>query len=157
MDPGKRECTVTCGSHDTRVPMLAPEEGAKLLLAAKLVPPPFTRRPHALLRDAGGAYYFVDTSTLEGREKDFQVWVGQRGRMKRQQLVNALSDSAGDLFTTKSGALRLSLDREQTSYWHEGKTKRPLRVVPVDANLDLIFLELGVYAGARLGTPCDDF
>jgi len=28
--------------------------------------------------------------------------------------------------------------------------------VPVEENLPLIYNELGVYTGARLGTPCDD-
>jgi hypothetical protein len=28
--------------------------------------------------------------------------------------------------------------------------------VPVDANRIMIYTDLGVYAGQRLGTPCDD-
>lgn len=31
------------------------------------------------------------------------------------------------------------------------------KTVPVGQNLDVIFVELGVYTGQRLGTPCDDF
>ena len=41
--------------------------------------------------------------------------------------------------------------------WIEGtKKKVELRVVPITENLPMIYNELGVYAGARLGTPCDD-
>jgi hypothetical protein len=31
-----------------------------------------------------------------------------------------------------------------------------LKVVPITENLPMIYNELGVYSGARLGTPCDD-
>lgn len=155
-DTDAKECTVQCGEREVRVPMLSNEEGAKLVLASKFVEGPFTRKPYALLRDRVGNYYYVDTSTLPNREKDFHVYVGQRGRMKRQQLTNALSDTAGELFTTKTGELRLSLDTEKGSFWQEKTAQRVLRVVPVNENLDVVFTELGVYS-ERLGNPCDEF
>ncbi len=155
-DRDAKQCTVLCGEREVRVPMLSTEDGVKLVQAAKFGEGPFSRKPHALLRDRVGNYYYVDTSTLPNREKDFHVYVGQRGRMKRQQLTNALSDTAGDLFTTKTGELRLSLDSEKGSFWHDKAAQRALRVVPVNENLDVIFTELGVYSG-RLGNPCDDF
>jgi hypothetical protein len=149
-------CELKCGERAVKLKMLSADEVHRLLPARRFVPAPFDRKPHALLRDRSGAYYYVDTSTLTGREKDFRVWVGPRGKMKAQQLVNSLSDSEGDLFTTKTGELRLSLDRRAPSFWMEGKKKVELKVVPVNENLDVIFVELGVYTGARLGTPCDE-
>lgn len=149
-------CVVSCGDREVKVPMLSAADGAKLVLGAKFVDSPFTRVPYTLLRDRRGTYYYVDTSSLPNREKDFHVWVGQRGKMKRLPLTNVVSDSAGDLFTTKAGELRLSLDKEKGSFWHEKNANLPLRPVPVEENYDVIFNELGVYT-ERLGNPCDDF
>lgn len=149
-------CVVSCGDREVKVPMLSSADGAKLVLGAKFVDSPFTRVPYTLLRDRRGTYYYVDTSSLPNREKDFHVWVGQRGKLKRLPLTNVVSDSAGDLFTTRAGELRLSLDKEKGSFWHEKNANLPLRPVPVEENYDVIFNELGVYT-ERLGNPCDDF
>jgi hypothetical protein len=150
-------CKVTCGTRTAKVPLLSREDGIRALSSRAFTAPAFDRWPHALLRDDAGTYYFVDTSTLKDREKDFRVYVGTRGRMQKMALVNTLNDSAGELFSTKKGDLRLALERGPGSYWQEGKKRKALKLVPVEENLDVIFVELGVYAGQRLGNPCDDF
>ena len=49
------------------------------------------------------------------------------------------------------------LDRQLTPMWIDTAKKAvELCAVPVSENLPLIYNELGVYTGARLGTPCDD-
>lgn len=49
------------------------------------------------------------------------------------------------------------MDCTQSPLWIEGaKKKVELKVVPIVENLPMIYNELGVYAGERLGTPCDD-
>ena len=71
------------------------------------------------------------------------------------KMTNVVSDSQGDIFTTKKGELRLVLDQTR-SVWIAGKKETALTSVPVDANRIMIYTDLGVYAGQRLGTPCDD-
>lgn len=152
----KRTCTLRCGTQERTLQMLPADEVKALLGELKLVDPPFTRRPFALLRDTAGTYYYVDTSTLEDRANDFQVWVGKRGKMKRLPLTNALNDTSGAVFTTRQGELRLNLDTEGASAWYVNKARKVLRVVPVEDNYDVIFTQLGIYT-RRLGNPCDNF
>ncbi len=81
--------------------------------------------------------------------------------MKPVALVNIVSDSEGDIFASKRGRLRLIFthggrDRQRTWEWISGKKRRSLTDVPVLRNIMLIYRDLGVYDGKRLGTPCDD-
>jgi hypothetical protein len=62
---------------------------------------------------------------------------------------------ANNIFTTKKGELRLVLDRKKPS-WFQGKAETELINLPLDDNRVMIYTDLGVYAGQRLGTPCDD-
>jgi hypothetical protein len=154
-DAETQGCQVTCGERTVTLPRLEQAPAAALLLSARYLPSPM-RTPHALLRDAKGAYYYVERGRAKGEERNFRLYVGPRGAMVLQKMVNVVSDSAGDLFTTKSGDLRLLVDREKSSEWVARGKRTPLRLVPIDENLRVIFTELGVYSGQRLGTPCDD-
>ena len=69
-------------------------------------------------------------------------------------MTNVVSDSEGDIFATKSGELRLVLDRKESA-WVKGKQRTALELLPLEDNVQLIYSELGVYAGEPLGTPCD--
>ena len=83
--------------------------------------------------------------------------VGPKGALKLQEMKDIVSDSEGEIFSTKKGDLRLVVDKAVSPLWIEGtKKKVELRVVPITENLPMIYNELGVYSGARLGTPCDD-
>jgi hypothetical protein len=87
------------------------------------------------------------------------LYAGPKGNLKLQKMTNVVSDSQGDLFATKTGSLRLVLNREPKSLiWIAGKGQSPLVQVPVDFNVNVasIYNDFGVYAGERLGTPCDD-
>ncbi len=123
---------------------------------AKFVPSPHQRRAHALARDRRGVYYYVDRGLSRARSKDFRVFIGRRGRMHPQQVVDVVSDSQGEIFETKRGKLRLIVGKTQALWITKRRTHR-LTQVPVKENLKLIYTELGLYLGKRLGTPCDDF
>lgn len=139
-----------------KLPRVPEEQSAVLLLGAKYVPNPHQREPHALLRDDRGTYYYVDRGRAEGQEKNFRLYVGLKGAMVLQKMTNVVSDSAGEIFSTKSGDLRLLIDREKSSEWIQKKKRTPLRFLDVQENLHLIYAELSVYSGQRLGNPCDD-
>jgi hypothetical protein len=51
--------------------------------------------------------------------------------------------------------LGLVLDRKKPS-WFAGKAETELVGLPIEDNRVFICTDLGVYAGQRLGTPCDD-
>jgi hypothetical protein len=152
-----KTCTVRCGNRDTAFTVLEPDKARELLRQATYEPSPRKYAPYALLRDARGTYYLVDRGFHPSEQKSFRVFIGPRGNLKQQQMVNVTSDSKGEIFSTKKGDLQLLLDREQPSMWIVNKKKKTeLRPVPIAENLTLIYNELGVYAGVRLGTPCDD-
>ncbi|HZS38940.1 MAG TPA: hypothetical protein VFF06_19035, partial [Polyangia bacterium] len=65
------------------------------------------------------------------------------------------SDSEGDIFATKSGSLRLILNKGE-SLWEQTGKKQKLILLPIEDNHVLIYTDLGVYTGLPLGTPCDD-
>jgi hypothetical protein len=97
----------------------------------------------------------VDREREPENSRSFRLFVGPRGNMKLQKMTNVVSDSEGDIFATKTGSLRLILDKHETS-WVSGKKKTPLVTLPIEDNHVLIFTDLGAYTGQRLGTPCDD-
>lgn len=156
VDAEKNTCAVFCGDRKAPLEMLAPDKAAALLLATALVPPVQTREPYVLLRDSKGTYFYVERGLKPGEEKNFKLFIGPKGAAKQQKMVNVVSDSMGEIFSTKAGDLRLVIDRQKPSWWAAGNKRTELREVPIHENMALIFNELGIYAGQRLGTPCDD-
>jgi hypothetical protein len=156
-DREKKTCALRCGDRTTPLTVVEPEQAQKMLTSAKYEKNPQKYVPYALLRDTNGTYYLVEKGFHPEDEKSFRVHVGQKGSLKLQQMKDIVSDSEGQIFSTKKGELRLVVDRAQSPVWIEGaKKKVELRVVPITENLPMIYNELGVYSGARLGTPCDD-
>ena len=154
MEVSPEGCTLVCG---TREVSLARVEGAEK--AAALViprePSPFDRVPHALARDRSGTYFYVDRGNTEATAKDFRLYRGRRGAVKQLDMQDVVSDSEGEVFESRTGALRLIVDRDE-ALWIRGKARDVLKALPLGENLGLIFNELGVYLGRELGTPCDD-
>jgi hypothetical protein len=146
---------VTCAERSTEMKPVSPEESAKLLGSAQFNKVLWQYKAYALARDERGVYYFVDRRREPPGSLDFRLYVGQRGQMKRLQMTNVVSDSGGDIFSTKTGELRLILDRHE-SLWLKGGQRTKLTSVPVEDNAVLIYTDLGAYMGQRLGTPCDD-
>jgi hypothetical protein len=142
--------TLQCGERS--VPLtLVPNDKAKGLLASAKRETPEPVKPYALARDDRGTYYYVDRAG----EKRFRVYAGPKGSLKRLKMKNVVSDSEGDLFATTTGDLRLLVDKKEVT-WIEPAGRRKLTLVPTAENLPMIYSELGVYAGDKLGTPCDD-
>ncbi|MFP2932667.1 hypothetical protein ACLESO_47470 [Pyxidicoccus sp. 3LG] len=155
-DKKANTCTVTCGKRATPMQLVEQDKARELLLKATYAPNPQKYEPYALLRDTKGTYFLVERSTPWSEQKGYRVFIGPRGRLQQQQMVNVIADSKGEIFSTKKGDLQLVVDREQPSLWIEKKNRKKLRAVPVEENRLLIYNELGVYTGERLGTPCDD-
>lgn len=145
---------VTCDKRVTVLSELPPKETRRMLDSATFHAPLWRHRAYAMARDRRGTYYYVDRLQDRYGGRGFRLWVGQRGAMKRQKMINIVSDSEGDIFATKSGDLRLILDRKDAT-WVRGKRETRLTYVPPARNAFMIYAELGVYTG-RLGTPCDD-
>ncbi len=152
---------LTC--KDRKVTFLPLEDEARkaMLKQARFFPRVWKRHAYTLARDDEGTYYYVDRALDPPNNFDFNLYRGTRGDMKPVALVNIVSDSEGDIFASKRGRLRLIFthggrDRQRTWEWISGKKRRPLTDVPVLRNIMLIYRDLGVYDGKRLGTPCDD-
>ena len=75
---------------------------ALLLGKATFEPPLHKRAPHHLARDDGGRYFYVDKGNTSDTEKNFRLFVGPKGAMKLQKMTNAVADTEGEIFTTKS-------------------------------------------------------
>lgn len=146
---------VQCENRHTELKPLDDAEAAKILGAAKFHKPRWKRQAYALARDNTGKYYYVDRMREPEGNKNFRLFVGPKGGLKLQKMTNVVSDSAGDIFATKTGELRLVLNKAE-SLWQQNKKETKLISLPLDENHVLIYSELGVYTGERLGTPCDD-
>lgn len=150
-----RKYTVQCDERKTELRPLAADEAAKLIAGATFRGPRWAWRAYALARDNAGTYYYVDRAREPEGNRNFRLYVGPRGGLTPQKMVNVVSDSEGDIFATRSGSLRLVLGRREST-WIAGKKETKLLSLPVEDNHVLIYGDLGVYAGERLGTPCDD-
>ncbi|WP_395846860.1 hypothetical protein [Cystobacter fuscus] len=156
VDEEKKTCAVRCGERTIPFTWVDGEQKETLVSKATFEPNPQKYVPYALLRDQKGRYYLVERGFKKEEERNFRVSIGPKGNLQVQKMKDVVSDSKGEIFSTKRGELRLVVEKEQPSLWIENKKKTELRPVPVEENMPLIYNELGVYTGARLGTPCDD-
>jgi hypothetical protein len=147
--------TVSCEDRKSELTPVSDAERDTILAGARFFPARWKHRAYALARDNEGKYYYVDRAREPEQSRSFRLFVGTRGNVKLQKMINVVSDSEGDIFATKSGSLRLILNKKETT-WVQGKKKTPLVSLPVEDNHVLIFTDLGAYTGQRLGTPCDD-
>ncbi|HTA20637.1 MAG TPA: hypothetical protein VK989_15195 [Polyangia bacterium] len=150
---GKYE--VQCDARQTTLAPLPRAEAASLIAAATFHEPLWRFRAFALARDDRGTYYYVDRQREPEDSLNFRLYAGPRGGVKPLKMVNVVSDSEGQIFSTKTGDLRLVLDRREAA-WVKGKARTTLVPLPIEDNAPLIYGDLGAYAGQRLGTPCDD-
>src|SRR5262249_41946277 len=151
-----KKWTIQCDERVTELKPLDKPEGQKLLASAQFLRPHWKRRAYALARDNSGTYYYVDRAREPEKNQDFRVFRGPKGGLKMLKMINAVNDSEGDIFVTKAGKLRLVLDKHETT-WLEGENQIKLPPLAVEDNHVMIYTDLGVYAGEKLGTPCDVF
>ena len=144
-----------CEDRKTELKPVSDDEKKPILDGAKFLGPRWTHMAYALARDNTGKYFYVDKQREPEDSKVFRVWSGMKGAMKPQKLTNIVSDSEGDIFATKTGSLRVVLDKHE-SMWTHGAKKEKLIMLPIEDNAPMIYSDLGVYTGQPLGTPCDD-
>jgi hypothetical protein len=150
---GKYE--VLCDTRKTELTALPDADGAAMIAAATFTKPLWRHRAFALARDDKGTYFYVDRQREPEDSLNFRLYSGPRGALKPLKMINVVSDSEGQIFSTKTGDLRLVLDRKEAA-WVKGKARTSLTPLPIEDNAQLIYTDLGAYTGQRLGTPCDD-
>jgi hypothetical protein len=146
---------VQCEERKTEFKPVTDAEKKQILDGAKFVGPRWTHQAYALARDTTGRYFYVDKQREPEDSKIFRVWAGMKGAMKPQKLTNIVSDSEGDIFATKTGSLRVVLDKKESMWVQNGKNQK-LIMLPIEDNVIMIYTDLGAYTGQPLGTPCDD-
>lgn len=145
------------GLDDAVLTQLTGDAARAVLDKYSFFSPALIRRPHLLARDESGAYYYVDRITATRGGKGYRVFVGRKGAMKQLTLTDVATDSAGEVFSTKSGDLRLVRTEQQdksSTTWVKGGKKTELIPLDVHVNSPLIFNDLGVYKFT--GTICDN-
>jgi hypothetical protein len=147
-----------CGRENVPLTVVGAREAKKILRKAKIKPEFHDRRALSLSRDDNGIYYFVDVLKEGGGTR---LFIGRKGNLTKQRLVDEVNDSEGALLVTKKGTLRFEVFRnskgrayEKAVEWISGEKRKVVRDVPVVRNRWLIHAELGVY-GTTMGTPCD--
>jgi hypothetical protein len=148
--------TVTCRdpAGTTTMTVVPSADARKLLAKATFDRPGMDRSAFALGRD-GTTYYYVDRAIGSPENPDYRFYLGKRGAMKLQKVKSLAADDKGTVFTTKAGSLRVTVPGAASMSWTTKKTVT-LTSIPIEANLELVFSELGVYAGKKFGVPCDD-
>ena len=148
--------SVECRSKDgmrTLTPLKADE--AKLLLdKVTFYPALWKRQAKFLARDDDGVYYYVDELREEYGGNGFRIYAGMKGAMKELPMTNVVSDSAGEMYATKTGQLKIIAGADGKALWVKGGKKSELTVLPPIDNRYLIYRDLGIYG--QLGAVCDD-
>lgn len=148
----------TChGKDDLGLTELSGDKAKAILDKSAFVTSGIIRVPHLLARDDSGVYYYVDRISKIYGGKGYRVFVGRKGALKQLPLTDVASDSAGEVFSTKSGDLRLvrnSDNNKQTMTWVKGEKRSELVFLETDLNSVVIFKDLGLYT--FLGTLCDN-
>jgi hypothetical protein len=145
---------VRCGDRETPVTTLPDADRRAFLARAELKPPRWHRVPVALARDEPGRYYYVDVEAAGGR-KDYRLFAGVPGAMRKQKLKNLVNDTGGMVVSTPKGDLAIDWG-SSTAVWTVRRKRTKLTLLPLEENGVLIHTDLGVYARELLGTPCDD-
>ena len=114
------------------------------------------RRAYMLARDDRGVYYYVDVLRDIYGGAGHRVFVGKKGGLKQMALTDVTSDSAGDVFATKTGDLRLVRTNDAadkpSAQWIRGEKKSELIYLDLYMNQPLIYRDLGLYKTS--GTIC---
>ena len=143
-DAKKATCAASCGERKTDLTIMGEDAKKALLGKAAYEAPLHKRAPHHLARDNDGRYFYVDKGNTSETEKNFRLFVGPKGAMKLQKMTNAVADTEGEIFTTKSGSLRYVTDRKNPPTRIQGGKKLTLTIVPIEGTDE------------KLGNPCDD-
>lgn len=145
----------TSGKDDTHTLTPLPQDQARKVLAkATFLPPLWERQAQFLARDDNGVYFYVDRLQADFGGKGHRVFVGKKGALKEAAMTNVVSDSAGEIYSTKTGELKIVAGTDGKAYWKKGGKKTELVVLELQANRYLIYRDLGIYG--TLGVVCDE-
>jgi hypothetical protein len=148
----------TCrGKDDAVLTELSGDKAKAVLDKTAFLTSAIIHVPHLFARDDSGVYYYVDRFAKIYGGKGYRVFVGKKGALKQMPLTDIASDSAGDVFSTKSGDLRLIRNSENnrvTTTWVKGEKRTELVYLDTEINSVVIFKDLGIYT--FLGTLCDN-
>ena len=139
-----------CG-NDSKIPLteITGDKAKQILDKGVFQTSAMLRHGYLLARDDAGVYYYVDVLRQQYGGKGYRVFVGKKGAMKQKPLTDVASDTAGDVFSTKTGDLRIVRDAgddgKSTVTWVKGEKRQQLFTLDLDANSALIFKDLGVY------------
>jgi hypothetical protein len=150
--------TKFCGSdNQTELTQLSSDKAKTILDKGQFMTTAMIRRPYMLARDDSGVYYYVDVIRDQYGGKGYRVFVGKKGAMKQKPLTDIANDSAGDVFATKTGDLRIvrnvDPDNKTEVLWVKGGKRSPLTFLNVEQNEAMIYKDLGVYTFT--GNICD--
>jgi hypothetical protein len=145
-------CKAGRDNHQKLVP-LAPDQAKAVLTKATFYPPLWEHSAHFLARDDDGVYFYVDIRREEYGGKGHRVFMGKKGSMKQLSMTNIVSDSAGEIYSTKSGELKIVTGSDGKAYWKKGGKKVELVVLELGNNRYVIYRDLGIYGS--LGVVCD--
>jgi len=156
-DPKDKAGSLACGEDEFELTRVDDTEVKKIVGKATWKPAFWTRQAHALTRDDRGNYFYIDRLRDELGGKGYRLFSGQKGAMKELPLTNIVTDSEGQIFSSKRGELRYVSDgKSGKATWIKGEKRNELVYIPVEDNVQMIYGELGVYEGT-LGTPCDEY
>ncbi len=141
-----------CADDDVVLTQLTGDKAKAVLDKSELRTPFLTRRPHLLARDDSGVYYYVDRLAPEYGGRGYRVFVGRKGALRQRPLVDVATDTAGQVFSTRSGDLRLA-STSHDAVWIRGNKRTQLVYLDTITNSRVIFNDLGIYH--FLGTVCD--
>lgn len=149
-----RASSTVDGTGRRPLTQLTADEAATFFKAAKFYPELHTRSAHFLARDDDARYYYVDALREEHGGHGFRVFVGMKGAMKQLPMSNMARDTAGEIFATKNGQLKIVTGKNGSAFWIKNGKKTELTIVPVFENRYVIYRDLGIYSS--LGVVCDD-
>lgn len=153
-DSSGAEVRCRAGKDAQKLVPVAPDKAKAILTKAKFLPPLWERQSRFLARDDDGVYFFVDVLREDYGGKGHRVFVGKKGSMKQQTMTNIVSDSAGEIYATKAGDLKIITGTDGKAFWKKGAKSTELKQLDPQDNRYLIYRELGIYG--TLGVVCDD-
>jgi hypothetical protein len=147
-----------CGwKNETGLSEITGDKAKAIIDKSTFLTTALTRRPYLLARDDTGVYYYVDVLREQYGGKGHRVFIGKKGALKSRPLTDVTSDTAGDVFATKTGDLRIVRDvsdGKQNVHWIKGNKRIPLVYLDTEANAPLIYKDLGIYG--FIGSICEN-
>ncbi len=153
----RRYCS---GEQDIALTVVTGAAAKQVIDRVKTVTTAVYYLPVWFARDTRGVYYYVDQLAPVYGGKGYRVFIGRKGAMKQIPVTDVVDDSAGTVFSTKSGDLHLVSTSNQlgevtvheTSLFRGDRETKLVTLSTYD-ELPLIYSELGIYK--FLGTICD--